>query len=122
MRIDAFTPLPPAYASPTAQRPRAAGVGRRSVPPLVVAVVLVLQRLEGLADREAVGRFTFGARWKYACGGLPFDAPGFAHTELVGLLAERRDAGGALVFATHDDELVTTLADRTIALRGGTAA
>ena len=61
----------------------AAGIGRRSVPPLVVAVVMVLQRLEGLSDREAVERFTFDARWKYAAGGLPFDAPGFAHTVLV---------------------------------------
>ena len=65
----------------------AAGVGRRSVPPLVVAVVMVLQRLEGLSDREAVERFTFDARWKYACGGLPFDAPGFAHTVLVDMRA-----------------------------------
>ena len=65
----------------------ATGVGRRSVPPLVVAVVMVLQRLEGLSDREAVERFTFDARWKYACGGLPFDAPGFAHTVLVDMRA-----------------------------------
>ncbi len=64
-----------------------ADVGRRSVPPLVVAVVMVLQRLEGLSDREAVERFTFDARWKYACGGLPFDAPGFAHTVLVDMRA-----------------------------------
>ena len=60
-----------------------ADVGRRSVPPLVVAVVMVLQRLDGLSDREAVERFTFDARWKYAAGGLPFDYPGFAHTVLV---------------------------------------
>jgi hypothetical protein len=65
----------------------AAGVGRRSVPPLVVAVVMVLQRLEGLSDREAVERFTFDARWKYAAGGLPFDHPGFAHTVLVDMRA-----------------------------------
>ena len=65
----------------------ATGVGRRSVPPLVVAVVMVLQRLEGLSDREAVERFTFDARWKYACGGLPFDYPGFAHTVLVDMRA-----------------------------------
>ncbi len=65
----------------------AAGVGRRSVPPVVVAVVMVLQRLEGLSDREAVERFTFDARWKYAAGGVPFDAPGFAHTVLVDMRA-----------------------------------
>ncbi len=64
-----------------------ADIGRRSVPPLVVAVVMVLQRLEGLSDREAVERFTFDARWKYACGGLPFDYPGFAHTVLVDMRA-----------------------------------
>jgi Transposase DDE domain/Transposase domain (DUF772) len=64
-----------------------ADLGRRSVPPLVVAVVMVLQRLEGLSDREAVERFTFDARWKYAAGGLPFDYPGFAHTVLVDMRA-----------------------------------
>ena len=42
--------------------------GRRSVPPSVVAVVMVLQRLEGLSDREAVDRYAFDARWRYAAG------------------------------------------------------
>ena len=50
-----------------------ADVGRRSVPPRIVAVVMVLQRLEGLSDREAVERFAFDARWKYAAGGLALD-------------------------------------------------
>jgi hypothetical protein len=58
-------------------------VGRRSVPPMIVAVVMVLQRLEGCSDREAVDRFCFDARWKYAAGGLDFDYPGFVHTVLV---------------------------------------
>jgi hypothetical protein len=62
-------------------------VGRRSIPPLIVAVVMVLQRIEGCSDREAVERFTFDARWKYAAGGLPFDYPGFAHTVLVDMRA-----------------------------------
>jgi hypothetical protein len=39
-------------------------VGRRSVPPSVVAVVMVLQRLEGLSDREAVDRVAFDLRWR----------------------------------------------------------
>ena len=60
-----------------------AQTGRRSVPPRIVAVVMVLQRLLGLSDREAVEAFTFDTRWKYACGGLDFDYPGFAHTVLV---------------------------------------
>ena len=42
--------------------------GRRSVPPCVVATVMVLQRLEGLSDREAVDRYAFDARWRYAAG------------------------------------------------------
>lgn len=46
------------------------------MPPMIVAVVMVLQRLEGLLDREVVDRFAFDAWWKYACGGLDFDYPG----------------------------------------------
>jgi hypothetical protein len=61
--------------------------GRRSVPPRIVAVVMVLQRLFGLSDREAVQAFEFDARWKYACGGLDFDYPGFVHTVLVDMRA-----------------------------------
>jgi IS5 family transposase len=61
--------------------------GRRSVPPRIVAVVMVLQRLHGLSDREAVEAFEFDARWKYACGGLDFDYPGFVHTVLVDMRA-----------------------------------
>jgi hypothetical protein len=62
-------------------------VGRRSVPPMIVAVVMVLQRIEGLSDREAVDRFCFDVRWKYAAGGLDFDYPGFVHTVLVDMRA-----------------------------------
>jgi hypothetical protein len=64
-----------------------AEVGRRSVPPRIVATVMVLQRLAGLSDREAVEAFCFDARWKYACGGLAFDSPGFSHTVLVDMRA-----------------------------------
>jgi hypothetical protein len=64
-----------------------AGSGRRSVPPRIVAVVMVLQRLFGLSDREAVESFEFDARWKYAAGGLDFDYPGFSHTVLVDMRA-----------------------------------
>ena len=61
-------------------------VGRRSVPPSLVATVMVLQRLEGLSDREAVDRFTFDVRWRYAAGAGGFDGTGwsgFVHTVLV---------------------------------------
>lgn len=64
-----------------------ADTGRRSVPPRIVATVMVLQKLGCLSDREAVEAFTFDARWKYACGGLDFDYPSFAHTVLVDMRA-----------------------------------
>ena len=67
-------------------------VGRRSVPPTIVAVVMVLQRLEGCSDREAVERFTYDWRWKYAAGGLDFDYPGFVHTVLVDMRARLRES------------------------------
>ncbi|MCZ7627637.1 MAG: transposase [Microthrixaceae bacterium] len=57
------------------------------MPPRVVATVMVLQRWLGLSDREAVQAFEFDARWKYACGGLDFDYPGFAHSVLVDMRA-----------------------------------
>lgn len=64
--------------------------GRRSVPPSVVATVMVLQRLEGLSDREAVERYTFDARWRYAAGVGGYGSGGwgrFAHTVLVDMRA-----------------------------------
>lgn len=57
-------------------------IGRWSVPPRIVAVVMVLQRIHGLSDREAVDAFAFDLRWKYAAGVLDFDHPSFAHTVL----------------------------------------
>src|SRR5665811_708974 len=64
--------------------------GRRSVPPSVVATVMVLQRLEGLSDREAVERYSFDTRWRYAAGVGGYDGDGwdrFAHTVLVDMRA-----------------------------------
>ncbi len=60
--------------------------GRNSVPPSVVATIMVLQRLGGLSDREAVDRFAFDTRWRYAAGVGGYDGGGwwtFAHTVLV---------------------------------------
>ena len=61
--------------------------GRRSITPRILAVVMVLQKALGLSDREAVAAFQFDIRWKYACGGLDFDYPGFVHTVLSGMRA-----------------------------------
>ena len=70
-------------------------VGRRSVPPMIVAVVMVLQRIEGCSDREAVDRFTFDARWKYAAGGLEFRLPGVRAHRAGGHAREAGPLGGA---------------------------
>jgi hypothetical protein len=68
--------------------------GRRSVPPSTLAVVMVLQRLEGLSDREAADRFAFDTRWRYAAGVADAvageETASFAHTVLVDLRARLR--------------------------------
>jgi hypothetical protein len=66
--------------------------GRRSVPPRIVATVMVLQRLQGCSDREAVEAFCFDARWKYACGGLAYDYPGFTAQRAASAGAAGTDA------------------------------
>ncbi|HEV8228371.1 MAG TPA: ABC transporter ATP-binding protein [Candidatus Limnocylindria bacterium] len=58
---------------------------------------------------------------------LMLDEPTFGqdrrtYAELVALLASHRDAGGALAFATHDADLVSSLGDRELHLEGGRAA
>ena len=60
--------------------------GRRSVPPSILAVVMVLQRLEGASDREACDRFAYDLRWRYAAG-VDDEAGSFVHTVLVELRA-----------------------------------
>jgi hypothetical protein len=68
--------------------------GRRSVPPSILAVVMVLQRLEGLSDREAADRFTFDVRWRYAAGVADAvageETASFASTVLVDFRARLR--------------------------------
>ena len=68
--------------------------GRRSVPPSVVAVVMVLQRLEGLSDREAVERYCFDTRWRYAAGLGGYDTgwTSFSHTVLVDMRERLRNS------------------------------
>jgi Transposase DDE domain/Transposase domain (DUF772) len=66
--------------------------GRRSVPPQIVATVMVLQRLYGKSDREAVEAFEFDTRWKYACG-VDINFGGFAHTVLVDMRARLARSG-----------------------------
>ena len=58
------------------------GRGRPSVPGSVIAVVMVLQALEGCSDREAVERLRCDVRWK-AAAGLAIDDEGFDASVLV---------------------------------------
>ena len=58
---------------------------------------------------------------------LVLDEPTFGqdrrtYGELVSLIAAHCDGGGAALFATHDEDLVASLADRTLRLVGGRAA
>jgi len=81
--------------------------GRRSVPPSVVAVVMVLQRLEGLSDREAAERYCFDTRWRYAAGVGGYDTEGwtsFAHTVLVDMRERlrRSEAPNRIFDVTRD--------------------
>jgi len=58
------------------------GRGRPSIPPEVVASVIVLQTLHGYSDREAAEALTFDLRWKAACG-YAVDASGFHPSTLT---------------------------------------
>jgi hypothetical protein len=58
------------------------GRGRPSVPPDVMASVIVLQTLCGLSDRDAADAVTFDLRWKAACG-MSIDAAGFHPSTLT---------------------------------------
>ena len=53
---------------------------------------MVLQRLEGLSDREAADRLAFDARWQYAAGGLEADYGSFDYTVLVNMRARLRNS------------------------------
>src|SRR5258707_9010639 len=73
--------------------------GRRSVPPMIVAVGVVLQRIGGCSDRGAADRFAFDARREYAAGGPGFHYPGVLHTgpaEMGGRLAPAQRPGPIL--------------------------
>ena len=58
------------------------GRGRPSIPPDVMAAVIVLQTLHGLSDREAADAVMFDLRWKAACG-VAVDADSFHPSTLT---------------------------------------
>jgi transposase len=56
--------------------------GRPSIPPSLLAKVLLLAYREGLSDVRAMEALRFDLRWKVALD-LPLDHPGFHPTSLV---------------------------------------
>ena len=58
------------------------GRGRPSVPADVIATVMVLQALEGLSDRDAIGQLRINIAWKVAAG-RPLHDEGFHPTVLT---------------------------------------
>jgi IS5 family transposase len=58
------------------------GRGRPSVPADVIATVMVLQALEGLSDRDAIGQLRMNIAWKVAAG-RPLHDEGFHPTVLT---------------------------------------
>ena len=60
----------------------ASGRGRPSVPADVIATVMVLQALEGLSDRDAIGQLRMNIAWKVAAG-RPLHDEGFHPTVLT---------------------------------------
>lgn len=56
--------------------------GRPSIPPSILAKILLLEYRSGLSDREAMEAVRFDLRWKVALG-LPLDHVGFHPTSLV---------------------------------------
>ena len=69
------------------------GRGRPSVPGEVVAVVMVLQALESLSDREACQRWRTDIAWK-AAAGLASTDEGFHHSVLTLWRNRLRASGG----------------------------
>ena len=72
-------------------------------------------------------RLSVGTALATSPGALVLDEPTFGQdrrtfTELLNLLAEYRDGGGAVVFASHDDLFVDAFADERLRLQGGRAA
>jgi transposase len=56
--------------------------GRPSIPPSILAKLLLLEYRSGLSDRQAMEAVRFDLRWKVALG-LPLDHEGFHPTSLV---------------------------------------
>jgi transposase len=85
-----------------------AGMGRPSIPPSLLAKVLLLAYRDGLSDQRAMEALRFDLRWKAALD-LPFDHPGFHPTSLVKFRARLLLHGKERVVFERSIELATEL-------------
>src|ERR1700754_4888127 len=84
------------------------GKGRPSIPPSLLAKVLLLAFRDGLSDQRAMEALRFDLRWKVALD-LPVDHPGFHPTSLVKFRARLLLHGKERVVFERSIELATEL-------------
>ena len=82
--------------------------GRPSIPPSLLAKVLLLAYRDGLSDRRAMEALRFDLRWKVALD-LPIDHPGFHPTSLVKFRARLLLHGKERIVFERSLELATEL-------------
>jgi transposase len=82
--------------------------GRPSIPPSVLAKVLLLAYRDGLSDERAMEAVRFDLRWKVALD-LPIDHPGFHPTSLVRFRARLLLHGKERLVFERSLELATEL-------------
>src|SRR4051812_31715201 len=85
-----------------------AGAGRPSIPPSLLAKVLLLAYRDGLSDVRAMEALRFDLRWKVALD-LPVDHPGFHPTSLVKFRARLLLHGKERVVFERSIELASEL-------------
>jgi transposase len=85
-----------------------ASTGRPSIPPSLLAKVLLLAYRDGLSDERAMEALRFDLRWKVALD-LPVDHPGFHPTSLVKFRARLLLHGKERVVFERSIELATEL-------------
>ena len=81
--------------------------GRPSIPPSLLAKILLLAFREGLSDQRAMDAVRFDLRWKVALD-LPVDHPGFHHTSLVKFRARLLLHGNERIVFERSLALATT--------------
>jgi energy-coupling factor transport system ATP-binding protein len=113
--------------------PRAIGLPNNEIEPRVRELLerLDLQKLAGANPFTLSGgekrRLSVGTALATSPSALVLDEPTFGQdrrtfAELLNLLAEYRDGGGAIAFASHDELFIDAFADERLRLQRGRAA